>query len=194
MPDGTMPAPIWPLSGRGRWLYDASGRRYLDFRRALLFVPGHAHPHLVEALQKQAAKPGTPPPPHSGRRALMARFGRAPFADRVLFATGGRGFEAAARSCASISMIKGSLSATGSSPATVPSMGARWRPSPHRATRSIWRLCAQCTGLTRSHWQYQRIAQCDHRRDGCDPGGAHPGRAAFGQHAWNSCASEADLR
>ncbi|MEM7208576.1 MAG: aminotransferase class III-fold pyridoxal phosphate-dependent enzyme [Pseudomonadota bacterium] len=41
------------VRGRGTWLYDASGRRYLDCVNNICHV-GHCHPHVVEALASQA--------------------------------------------------------------------------------------------------------------------------------------------
>ncbi|MFN4088356.1 MAG: aspartate aminotransferase family protein [Alphaproteobacteria bacterium] len=43
--------------GEGVYLFDTEGRRYLDFGGGIAVVSlGHAHPHLVKALQEQAAK------------------------------------------------------------------------------------------------------------------------------------------
>ena len=43
--------------GEGSWLYDKSGRRWLDFTSGIAVNGlGHAHPHLVKAVQEQAAK------------------------------------------------------------------------------------------------------------------------------------------
>jgi acetylornithine/N-succinyldiaminopimelate aminotransferase len=43
--------------GEGCWLYDQKGEAYLDFGSGIAVnALGHAHPHLVEALQAQAAK------------------------------------------------------------------------------------------------------------------------------------------
>ena len=42
--------------GEGVYLFDTEGRRYLDFGGGIaVTVLGHAHPHLVKALQDQAA-------------------------------------------------------------------------------------------------------------------------------------------
>jgi acetylornithine/N-succinyldiaminopimelate aminotransferase len=47
---------IAPTRGRGSWLFDAEGRGYLDFISGIATnTLGHAHPKLVEAVQKQAA-------------------------------------------------------------------------------------------------------------------------------------------
>lgn len=55
--------PVYPQpdflfeSGEGCWLTTTDGRRYLDFTAGIAVnALGHCHPHLVEALQKQASK------------------------------------------------------------------------------------------------------------------------------------------
>ncbi|NKB45550.1 MAG: acetylornithine/succinylornithine family transaminase [Alphaproteobacteria bacterium] len=43
--------------GEGSWLISADGQRFLDFNSGIAVnALGHAHPHLVEALQDQAGK------------------------------------------------------------------------------------------------------------------------------------------
>lgn len=43
--------------GEGAYLYTADGRRYLDFGSGIAVTAlGHSHPHLVQAIQEQAAK------------------------------------------------------------------------------------------------------------------------------------------
>ena len=42
------------VKGEGMWLWDAEGRKYLDFYNNVPSV-GHCHPHVVEALVKQAS-------------------------------------------------------------------------------------------------------------------------------------------
>jgi acetylornithine/N-succinyldiaminopimelate aminotransferase len=43
--------------GQGSWLYDREGRRWLDMASGVAVTAlGHAHPHLVRAVQEQAAK------------------------------------------------------------------------------------------------------------------------------------------
>lgn len=43
--------------GEGVYLFDTEGRRYLDFGAGIAVAAlGHAHPHLVKALQEQAAQ------------------------------------------------------------------------------------------------------------------------------------------
>ena len=48
---------IAPTSGRGSWLFDDEGNRYLDFIAGIATNSlGHGHPVLVEALKEQAEK------------------------------------------------------------------------------------------------------------------------------------------
>ena len=46
--------PIHMVRGEGVWLFDAHGKRYLDVYNNVPNV-GHCHPHVLEALCKQAA-------------------------------------------------------------------------------------------------------------------------------------------
>jgi 4-aminobutyrate aminotransferase-like enzyme len=46
------------IRGEGTWLYDADGRRYLDAYNNVPCV-GHCHPHVVEAITRQAAQLNT---------------------------------------------------------------------------------------------------------------------------------------
>ncbi len=48
---------ISPTKGRGSWLFDENGDRYLDFIAGIATnALGHSHPALVEAIQKQAGE------------------------------------------------------------------------------------------------------------------------------------------
>ena len=48
---------IAPTSGKGSWLFDDKGNRYLDFIAGIATnVLGHGHPALVEAIQDQAGE------------------------------------------------------------------------------------------------------------------------------------------
>ncbi|WP_375458180.1 aspartate aminotransferase family protein [uncultured Enterovirga sp.] len=50
-------APLTFESGEGAWLVTDDGRRFLDFGAGIAVnALGHSHPHLVKALQEQAAK------------------------------------------------------------------------------------------------------------------------------------------
>jgi acetylornithine/N-succinyldiaminopimelate aminotransferase len=78
--------------GEGVWLYDTDGRRYLDFAAGIAVCSlGHCHPHLVAALQAQAAKlwhtSNLFPIPEQER--LASRLVAATFADTVFFANSG---------------------------------------------------------------------------------------------------------
>ncbi len=47
---------VEPVRGEGCYLYDAQGREWLDFASGIAVnLLGHSHPHLVGAIQKQAA-------------------------------------------------------------------------------------------------------------------------------------------
>jgi 4-aminobutyrate aminotransferase-like enzyme len=46
--------PVHLVRGEGVWLYDADGSAYLDVYNNVASV-GHCHPHVVEALSRQAA-------------------------------------------------------------------------------------------------------------------------------------------
>lgn len=50
-------APLNFVKGEGSWLFEADGRRFLDFGSGIAVnVLGHAHPKLTEALTEQAQK------------------------------------------------------------------------------------------------------------------------------------------
>ncbi len=46
--------PLHLVRGKGVWLYDSRGRRYLDAYNNVPCV-GHCHPHIVEAVSRQLA-------------------------------------------------------------------------------------------------------------------------------------------
>ena len=50
--------PLHLVRGEGVWLYDAKGRAYLDVYNNVPHV-GHCHPHVVEAIARQAARLNT---------------------------------------------------------------------------------------------------------------------------------------
>ncbi len=84
--------PVEFERGEGSWLITATGERYLDFTSGIAVNSlGHAHPRLVEALQRQAEKLW-----HvsnlfeiAGQRELADRLVANSFADRVFFANSG---------------------------------------------------------------------------------------------------------
>lgn len=79
-------------TGEGVWLEGSDGRRYLDMGAGIAVSSlGHAHPHLVAALQEGAAKVW-----HTSnlyrvpeQERLAARLVEATFADKVLFCNSG---------------------------------------------------------------------------------------------------------
>ena len=79
--------------GEGAWLWDAQGRRFLDFGAGIATSSiGHAHPHLVSAIAEQAARvmhtSNLYRVPQAER--LAARLVDAtPFADSVYFCNSG---------------------------------------------------------------------------------------------------------
>jgi acetylornithine/N-succinyldiaminopimelate aminotransferase len=49
-------SPVRPVRGEGVYLYGEDGTQYLDFASGIAVnLLGHGHPHLTEAIQKQAA-------------------------------------------------------------------------------------------------------------------------------------------
>ena len=50
--------PLHLVRGKGVWLYDAEGRKYLDMYNNVAHV-GHCHPHVVEAICAQAERLNT---------------------------------------------------------------------------------------------------------------------------------------
>lgn len=46
--------PLHVVRGEGAWLFDADGRRYLDAYNNVAAV-GHCHPHVVDAIARQAS-------------------------------------------------------------------------------------------------------------------------------------------
>ncbi|MDE2319660.1 MAG: aspartate aminotransferase family protein [Rhodospirillales bacterium] len=78
--------------GQGAWLFDAHGRRYLDFGAGIATSSlGHGHPHLVKAIAEQAAKVIHVSNLYRVPQAetLAARLVAASFADSVFFCNSG---------------------------------------------------------------------------------------------------------
>ena len=49
--------PIVAARGEGAWLFDVEGRRFLDLTSGIAVAStGHCHPHVVKAVQEQAAR------------------------------------------------------------------------------------------------------------------------------------------
>ncbi|SFS00600.1 aspartate aminotransferase family protein [Sphingomonas jatrophae] len=83
---------VRPVRGEGAWLIGERGERYLDFASGIAVnALGHGHPHLVQAIQQQAATLmhvsnlyGSPQ-----GEALAQRLVDATFADTVFFTNSG---------------------------------------------------------------------------------------------------------
>ena len=78
--------------GKGAWLYDETGERYLDFVAGIAVNSlGHAHPHLVGAVQKQAEKLWHVSNAFriAGQERLAERLTAACFADYAFFTNSG---------------------------------------------------------------------------------------------------------
>ena len=81
------PYPVYFECGKGSYLYDVDGNRFLDFtNNATSLIHGHAHPAIVNAIRRQAGR-GTAwaaPNPHQLRlgEVLCARL---PGIERVRF-------------------------------------------------------------------------------------------------------------
>ena len=49
-------APVMMKSGQGAYLYDVDGNKYIDYLQAYgPIITGHAHSHVTQAIQEQAA-------------------------------------------------------------------------------------------------------------------------------------------
>ena len=78
--------------GEGSYLYDTTGRRYLDFAAGIAVdALGHCHPHLVEKLQAQAGKLWHTSNLYRipGQEQLAERLVANTFADAVFFTNSG---------------------------------------------------------------------------------------------------------
>ncbi len=85
-------ADIAFVKGDGPYLYDERGRRHLDFGSGIAVTSlGHCHPHLVRALQDQAAKVWHTSNLYRipGQERLAERLVAHTFADTVFFANSG---------------------------------------------------------------------------------------------------------
>lgn len=89
--------------GEGVWLVTKDGRRFLDCGSGIAVnALGHSHPHLVKALQEQAAKLWHVSNLHQipDGETFAQRLADATFADRVLFVNSGAEAMEAAIKCA----------------------------------------------------------------------------------------------
>jgi acetylornithine/N-succinyldiaminopimelate aminotransferase len=85
-------APVAFERGEGAYLFSTDGRRFLDFGAGIAVnALGHAHPHLVAALNAQAAKLWHTSNLYQvpGQQRLAERLVAATFADTVFFCNSG---------------------------------------------------------------------------------------------------------
>ncbi|MCR2821981.1 glutamate-1-semialdehyde 2,1-aminomutase [Lederbergia panacisoli] len=84
-------SPVTMEKGKGAYLYDVDGNRYIDYLAAYgPIITGHAHPHITEAI-KQAAETGVlygTPTPHEVKFAKMIKEA-IPSLDKVRFVNSG---------------------------------------------------------------------------------------------------------
>ncbi|WP_416908872.1 MAG: aspartate aminotransferase family protein [Polymorphobacter sp.] len=94
---------VEPVRGEGCYLYDAQGREWLDFASGIAVnLLGHSHPHLVGAIQKQAATLMHTSNLYKvpAQAALAERLVGLTFADTVFFTnSGAEAVECAIKTC-----------------------------------------------------------------------------------------------
>ena len=94
---------VEPVHGDGCYLYDAQGREWLDFASGIAVnLLGHSHPHLVGAIQKQAATLMHTSNLYKvpAQAALAERLVALTFADTVFFTnSGAEAIECAIKTC-----------------------------------------------------------------------------------------------
>ncbi|MFZ4109293.1 MAG: aspartate aminotransferase family protein [Polymorphobacter sp.] len=94
---------VEPVRGDGCYLYDAQGREWLDFASGIAVnLLGHSHPHLVSAIQKQAATLMHTSNLYKvpAQAALAERLVALTFADTVFFTnSGAEAIECAIKTC-----------------------------------------------------------------------------------------------
>jgi acetylornithine/N-succinyldiaminopimelate aminotransferase len=102
---------VEPVRGAGCYLYDAQGREWLDFASGIAVnLLGHSHPHLVGAIQKQAATLMHTSNLYKvpAQAALAERLVSLTFADTVFFTnSGAEAIECAVKTCRSFHYAHG---------------------------------------------------------------------------------------
>ena len=83
--------PRFIVRGEGAYLWDADGRRYIDYLAAFgAIILGHAHPRVVEAAHKAAQAGSVFGAPTPGEVALATKIRSAiPFIEKVRFTVSG---------------------------------------------------------------------------------------------------------
>ena len=94
---------VAPVRGEGAYLFDAHGRRWLDFASGIATNSlGHGHPHLVAAIARQAATLMHTSNLYQvpAQQSLAERLVRLTFADTVFFTnSGAEALECAVKTC-----------------------------------------------------------------------------------------------
>jgi acetylornithine/N-succinyldiaminopimelate aminotransferase len=102
---------VEPVRGDGCYLYDAQGREWLDFASGIAVnLLGHSHPHLVGAIQKQAATLMHTSNLYKvpAQTSLAERLVSLTFADTVFFTnSGAEAVECAVKTCRSFQYAAG---------------------------------------------------------------------------------------
>jgi acetylornithine/N-succinyldiaminopimelate aminotransferase len=102
---------VEPVRGDGCYLYDAEGREWLDFASGIAVnLLGHGHPHLIGAIQKQAATLMHTSNLYKvpAQTALAERLVALTFADTVFFTnSGAEAIECAVKTCRSFQYASG---------------------------------------------------------------------------------------
>ena len=102
---------VAPVRGQGCYLYDAEGREWLDFASGIAVNSlGHGHPHLVSAIQRQAATLMHVSNLYQvpAQQSLAERLVALTFADTVFFTnSGAEAVECAVKTCRSYQYAQG---------------------------------------------------------------------------------------
>jgi ornithine--oxo-acid transaminase len=68
------PLPVVLSHGKGIYVWDPEGKRYLDFLSGICAVSqGHCHPKILETLKSQAEQLPSSPAPFTARRSAPSR-------------------------------------------------------------------------------------------------------------------------
>ncbi len=102
---------VEPVRGEGAYLFGADGRKYLDFASGIAVnCLGHGHPHLIKAIQEQAATLMHVSNLYSvpGQWKLAEKLVELTFADTVFFTNSGvEAFECAAKTALAYQHVSG---------------------------------------------------------------------------------------
>ncbi len=130
------------VRGEGSYLWDADGKRYLDFLAGIAVDSlGHAHPVFVDAIATQAATLAHvsnyfATPPQLALASTLKRLAGTGDEGRVYFGNSGAEANEAAFKLARLHAGEAAPSVRGSSRCRTPSTAARWARSPSPASRT----------------------------------------------------------